>query len=123
MLETKSLIQAPVSRDMVLGEDQESELILCGDLKHACHFLRLAKGNTQQRSDSMHSFNKCQKPAGGSIKRIDSIAVARVSGISEISLFAARTQLPFFSFYHSFKTRPTLSQVCAGALRSRAVRR
>lgn len=90
--ETKSLIQAPVSsRGREGGEEQESELIVCGDPKHACIFDKWPREMPNRELTACTHSTSAKSLQGGSIKRIDRAAVAHVSGIPEISWAAAPT--------------------------------
>lgn len=67
------------------GEEQESELIVCGDPKHACIFdSRPREMPNRELTACIHSTSAKSLQAG-SIKRIDGVAAAHVSGIPETS--------------------------------------
>lgn len=104
---------------MVLEDDQESELIMCGDPKHACIFFYNWPREQPDREVTacIHSTS-AKSLQGNRYKAIDSIAVACVWCFRDFIICCTNTIVTPLSSSLFIKTRPTLSQVCAGSSRS-----
>lgn len=77
------------------GEDQESELIMCGDPKLACIFYKGPREIPSRDVTACVHSTSAKSLQEESISSIDSISGARVAGISGISSVAALGRLLF----------------------------
>lgn len=66
---------------MALGEDQESELIMRGDPKHACIFNKWPREIPSREMTACLHSTSAKSLQGNRLERIDSMAAARVSAI------------------------------------------